>query len=184
MEQATHSPLATGTGTTSGMPGEFLAFTVGSEEYGIDIVKVEEIRVFEPATRMANAPSFLLGLINRRGIIVPVVDMRVRFGIAQPSYDHFTVTIILNVGTHTIGMVVDSVSDVITLAPEQIRPAPEMTGTLDTQYLIGLGTLDERMLILADIDKLMLGPEMGFGGPYPGQAGSGTTLHRQERGTL
>jgi len=183
MEQTTLSPPAN-RGMPTGMPEEFLTFTVGLEEYGIDIVKVQEIRGYETVTRIANAPYFIKGLINLRGIIVPVVDMRIRFGSAQSTYNHFTVTIILNVGDRTIGMVVDSVSDVVMLTPEQIRPAPEMSRTIDTDYLIGLGTLDERMLILVDIDKLLLGLEMGFGPLHKGTAIDSTALNPQERGTL
>jgi len=141
---------------------EFLAFRLGKEEYGIDILKVQEIRGYETVTRIANAPEFIKGLINLRGIIVPIVDMRIKFNLGEPVYNEFTVVIILNIGSRVVGMVVDSVSDVTTLMPEQIKPAPEMGSALDTQYLIGLGTVDERMLILVDIDKLMLSDEMGL----------------------
>lgn len=149
---------------TSGSVGldEFLAFTLGQEEYGIDILKVQEIRGYEAVTRIANAPDFLKGVINLRGIIVPVVDMRIKFKLGTPSYDQFTVVIILNIAGRVMGMVVDSVSDVIMLAPEQVRPAPEMGTVFNTDYLIGLGTIDERMLILVDIDKLMSSAEMGL----------------------
>lgn len=141
---------------------EFLAFTLGKEEYGIDILKVQEIRGYETVTRIANAPEFIKGVVNLRGIIVPIVDMRIKFNLGEPGYDQFTVVIILNIGGRVVGMVVDSVSDVMTLAPEQIKPAPEIGTTFDTDYLIGLGTLDDRMLILVDIDKLMSSPEMGL----------------------
>ena len=141
---------------------EFLAFTLGKEEYGIDILKVQEIRGYEPVTRIANAPDFIKGVVNLRGIIVPVVDMRIKFNLGEPSYDQFTVVIILNIAGRVMGMVVDSVSDVTTLTPEQIKAAPEMGTTFDADYLIGLGTLDERMLILVDIDKLMSSDEMGL----------------------
>ncbi|MFZ2393850.1 chemotaxis protein CheW [Rhodoferax sp.] len=141
---------------------EFLAFTLGQEEYGIDIQKVQELRGYETVTRIANAPEHIKGVVNLRGIIVPIIDMRIKFKLGTPSYDQFTVVIILNVASRVMGMVVDSVSDVITLKPEQIKPAPEMGSVLDTDYLIGLGTLDERMLILVDIDRLMSGAEMGL----------------------
>jgi purine-binding chemotaxis protein CheW len=141
---------------------QFLAFTLGREEYGIDILKVQEIRGYESVTRIANAPEFIKGLINLRGIIVPIIDMRIRFSLGTPTYDQFTVVIILNISGRIVGMVVDSVSDVTTLTPEQIKPAPEMGTVLDTDYLIGLGTLDERMLILMDIDKLMSSADMGL----------------------
>ena len=141
---------------------EFLAFTLGKEEYGIDILKVQEIRGYEAVTRIANAPEFVKGVVNLRGIIVPIVDMRIKFNLGEPTYDQFTVVIILNIGGRVMGMVVDSVSDVITLSAEQIKPAPEMGTAFNTDYLIGLGTLDERMLILIDIDKLMSSAEMGL----------------------
>ena len=141
---------------------EFLAFTLGQEEYGIDILRVQEIRGYEPVTRIANAPDFIKGVVNLRGIIVPVVDMRIKLNLGTPTYDPLTVVIILNISGRVVGMVVDSVSDVTTLSPEQIKPAPEMGTTFDSDYLIGLGTLDERMLILVDIDKLMSSAEMGL----------------------
>ncbi|HEY9223768.1 MAG TPA: chemotaxis protein CheW [Variovorax sp.] len=143
-------------------PLEFLSFTLGDEEYGIDIQKVQELRGYDAVTRIANAPAYIKGVVNLRGIIVPIIDMRIRFNLGEPRYDEFTVVIVLNIGGRVVGMVVDSVSDVITLSAEQIKPAPEMGSTLDTDYLIGLGTLDERMLILVDIDRLMSSEEMGL----------------------
>ena len=141
---------------------EFLAFTLGSEEYGIDILKVQEIRGYEAVTRIANAPEFIKGVINLRGIIIPVVDMRIKFKLGTPVYDQFTVVIILNIGGRIMGMVVDSVSDVTTLTADQVKPAPEMGTAFNSDYLVGLGTVDERMLILIDIDKLMSSGEMGL----------------------
>ena len=146
----------------AGKPLEFLAFTLGQEEYGIDIQKVQELRGYDTVTRIANAPEHIKGVVNLRGIIVPIIDMRIKFNLGTPTYDQFTVVIILNMASRVMGMVVDSVSDVITLSPEQVKPAPEMGSVLDTDYLIGLGTLDDRMLILVDIDKLMSSSEMGL----------------------
>jgi purine-binding chemotaxis protein CheW len=145
-----------------GSGSEYLAFTLGSEEYGIDILKVQEIRGYEAVTRIANAPEFIKGVINLRGIIIPVVDMRIKFNLGTPTYDQFTVVIILNIGGRIMGMVVDSVSDVTTLQPDQVKPAPEMGTAFNSDYLVGLGTVDERMLILIDIDKLMSSSEMGL----------------------
>ena len=141
---------------------EYLAFKLGEEEYGIDILKVQEIRGYENVTRIANAPEFIKGVINLRGIIVPIVDMRIKFNLGEPSYDQFTVVIILSIAGRVMGMVVDSVSDVTTLQPDQIRPAPQMGTALNTDYLVGLGTLEERMLILLDIERLMSSAEMGL----------------------
>ena len=141
---------------------EYLAFKLGDEEYGIDILKVQEIRGYENVTRIANAPEFIKGVINLRGIIVPIVDMRIKFNLGEPSYDQFTVVIILSIAGRVMGMVVDSVSDVTTLQPDQIRPAPQMGSALNTDYLVGLGTVEERMLILIDIERLMSSAEMGL----------------------
>jgi purine-binding chemotaxis protein CheW len=141
---------------------EYLTFTLGPEEYAIDILKVQEIRGYDSVTKIANAPAFIKGVINLRGIIVPIVDLRIRFDVGEASYTPFTVVIILNIGQRVVGIVVDSVSDVITLARQQIRPTPEFSATLGTQYLLGLGTLDERMLIVVDIEKLMLSPDMAL----------------------
>ena len=129
---------------------EFLTFTLGSEEYGIDILKVQEIRGYDSVTRIANTPEFIRGVINLRGHIVPIVDLRVRFGLSEPRYDAFTVVIILNIGTRIVGIVVDSVSDVMTLR---------------TEYLLGLGALEDRMIILVDIACLLESPEMGLADP-------------------
>jgi purine-binding chemotaxis protein CheW len=134
---------------------EVLSFKLGNEEYGINILRVQEIRGYEAVTRIANTPDHVKGVVNLRGVIVPIIDMRIRFNLGTPVYDEFTVVIILNIGKQVIGMVVDSVSDVVTLTAEQIKPPPQMNTALNTDYLIGLGTLDERMLILVDIDKLM-----------------------------
>jgi len=146
--------------TPTGASRELLTFTLGREEYGIDILKVQEIRGYEAVTTIANAPEFIKGVINLRGIIVPIVDMRIKFKLGDVTYDETTVVIILNVANRVVGMVVDGVSDVITLKPEQIKPAPEFGATLDTRYLQGLGTVDERMLILVDIEKLITSREM------------------------
>lgn len=146
-------------------PLEFLSFTLGKEEYGISIQKVQELRGYDIVTRIANVPEFVKGVVNLRGIIVPIVDMRIKFHLGTPTYDQFTVVVILNVSGRVVGMVVDSVSDVITLSPEQIKPAPDMNSSMASDYLVGLGTIDERMLILIDIDKLMSSAEMGLGNP-------------------
>ncbi|MEZ2296807.1 chemotaxis protein CheW [Variovorax sp. RCC_210] len=140
---------------------EVVTFKLGEEEYGIDIQKVQELRGYDAVTRIANAPDYIKGVVNLRGIIVPIIDMRIKFKLGDPTYDQFTVVIVLNIGGRVVGMVVDSVSDVITLTAEQIKPAPEMGSVLDADYLIGLGTLDERMLILVDIDRLMSSDDMG-----------------------
>jgi len=145
---------------TSAVGNEFLTFTLGKEEYGIDILKVQEIRGYDAVTAIANTPEFIKGVINLRGIIVPIVDMRIKFHLGKVEYDQFTVVIILNVANRVVGMVVDGVSDVITLNPDQVKAAPEFGSAIDTQYVMGLGTVDERMLILVDIERLMTSSDM------------------------
>lgn len=139
---------------------EFLTFTLGNEEYGIDILKVQEIRGYDAVTHIANAPEFIKGVINLRGVIVPIVDMRIKFKVGEPTYNEFTVVIIMNVLGRVIGMVVDGVSDVVALSPEQIKPTPQMGAAMDTDYITGLGTVNDQMLILVDIEKLMSSEEM------------------------
>ena len=139
---------------------EFLTFRLGAEEYGIEILKVQEIRGWETPTAIANTPEFIKGVINLRGIIVPIVDLRLKFRLGQAQYDEFTVVIILSVARRVIGIVVDAVSDVITLLPAQMRPAPEFGAALDTRFITGLGTVGERMLILTDIERLMTSRDM------------------------
>jgi purine-binding chemotaxis protein CheW len=134
---------------------EVLAFRLGKEEYGIDILKVQEIRGYENVTRIANAPEFIKGVVNLRGTIVPIIDMRIRFNLGTPTYDQFTVVIILSLDSRVVGMVVDSVSDVTELSPHQIRSAPSMDSIPNTDHFLGIGTVDDRMLILIDIDKVM-----------------------------
>ncbi len=139
---------------------EYLTFTLGKEEYGMDILKVQEIRGYDSVTHIANAPEFLKGVINLRGVIVPIVDMRIKFKLGNVVYDEFTVVIIINVLGRVIGMVVDGVSDVVSLQPEQIKPPPEFGTGIDTEYITGIGTSNEQMLILTDIEKLMGGADM------------------------
>ncbi|QEM83792.1 chemotaxis protein CheW [Halomonas binhaiensis] len=141
---------------------EFLVFSLGDEEYAIDILKVQEIRGYENVTRIANAPNFIKGVTNLRGTIVPIVDLRIKFALERVAYDGQTVVIVTNVGQRVIGIVVDSVSDVMTLLPEQIKPAPEFGSTLSSDYLNGLGCLDDRMLVLVDIERLLTSEEIAL----------------------
>jgi purine-binding chemotaxis protein CheW len=147
---------------------EFLSFRLGAEEYGIDILKVQEIRGWESPTAIANTPEFIKGVINLRGIIVPIVDLRIKFRLGAASYDALTVVIILSVAKRVVGIVVDAVSDVITLAPQQIRPAPEFGAAVDARFITGLGTVGERMLILADIERLITSADMQLVEPAAG----------------
>jgi purine-binding chemotaxis protein CheW len=144
------------------MANEFLTFRLGGEEYGIEILKVQEIRGYDSITQIANAPEFIKGVVNLRGIIVPIIDMRIKFRLGNADYDQFTVVIILNVAGRVMGIVVDGVSDVLTLEAEQMRPTPGFGSVIDTEYIMGLGTVEERMLILIDIEKLMGSSDMGL----------------------
>jgi purine-binding chemotaxis protein CheW len=142
--------------------GEYLTFRLGAEEYGIDILRVQEIRSYEQPTRIANAPAFLKGVVNLRGVIVPIVDLRLKLGCDNAEYNHFTVVIVLNLRGRVVGAVVDSVSDVLELSGEAIRPAPATNAAIDTSYITGIGSVAERMLILIDIEALMSAPDMGL----------------------
>jgi purine-binding chemotaxis protein CheW len=135
--------------------GEYLSFTLGAEQYGVDILKVQEIRGYDQVTRVPDAPDYIKGVINLRGTIVPVIDLRLKLRLDDARYDAFTVMIVLNVDQRVVGIVVDSVSDVIELSSEQIRPTPEFGAAVDTRFINGIGTQDERMLILLDIETLL-----------------------------
>ena len=141
---------------------EYLTFRLDQEEDGIDILKVQEIRGDEQPTRIANAPAFIKGVVNLRGTIVPIVDMRLKFNCAQADYNSFTVVIILNLRDRVVGIVVDSVSDVMELSAENIRSAPDVESAIDNGCILGLGSVGERMLILLDIEKLMSNADMGL----------------------
>ena len=140
---------------------EYLTFKLGHEEYGIDILLVQEIRGYEPPTRIAHAPDFIKGVINLRGIIVPVVDMRIKFNCSAVIYDPSTVVIILKVCNRTIGIVVDSVSDVMELPLQAIRSAPEFDTAISHDAITGLVSVDSRMLVLLDMAKLAIAFDLG-----------------------
>ena len=150
--------------------GEYLTFRLGNEEYGIDILRVQEIRSYEAPTRIANAPAFIKGVVNLRGVIVPIVDLRIKLGCEQVEYNGFTVVIVLNVRGRVVGAVVDSVSDVLELGADHIKPAPELSCGVDSGFITGIGSVTqgkgddvrERMLILMDIEGLMSAADMGL----------------------
>lgn len=146
--------------------GEFLIFNLGAEEYGIDILHVQEIRSYEAPTRIASAPDFIKGVINLRGVMVSILDLRLKFALESVKYNDLTVVIVVNVGERVVGMVVDSVSDVLALADAQIRAVPEFDTSVDTGFITGIGstTIDdqERMLILVDIERLISSANVGL----------------------
>jgi len=142
--------------------GQFLTLRLGDEEYAIDILRVQEIRSYEEPTRMVNAPVFIKGIVNLRGVIVPIVDLRIKLNIDKVDYNEFTVVIILNVRGTVIGAVVDAVSDVVTLTSQSIKAAPQFETTIDARFITGLANVGERMLIVMNIEALMSNAELGM----------------------
>lgn len=142
--------------------GQYLTLRLGGEEYAIDILRVQEIRSYEEPTRMVNAPSFIKGVVNLRGVIVPIVDLRLKLNIDKVEYNEFTVVIILNVRGTVIGAVVDSVSDVVTLTSQSIKPAPQFDTAIDSRFITGLANIGDRMLIVMNMEALMSNAEMGM----------------------
>lgn len=146
-----HSPPA----QASSAPVQYLTVNLASEEYGIEVLSVREIRAWRPVTRIPQAPHYVLGVLNLRGAIVPVIDLRLRFGLPRESYDAATVNVIISVAGRQFGVVVDAVSDVLDIGADQVRPVPDMGATVDTEYLKGLTSVDERMVLLLNVDKLL-----------------------------
>lgn len=151
---------------STAMPAEYLSFRLGAEEYGIDILRVQEIRSYEAPTRIVSAAKFIEGVVNLRGVIVPIVDLRAKLGCHAAECNGSTVVIVLNVRDRVIGAVVDSVSDVLVLNAADIKPAPELSSAIDRNHILGLGCVKNgdahRMLILTDIESVMCGPEIGL----------------------
>jgi purine-binding chemotaxis protein CheW len=152
---------------------EVLVFVLGREEYAVDILKVQEIRGYDKVTTIPNAPQFLKGVLNLRGVIVPVVDLRLKFGLQEARYDAFTVVIILRLAARVIGIVVDSVSDVVRLAAGEVKPAPQLGAMVDSAFLAGLATHADRMILLLDIEKLLSSGELNLLADAAAGAGSG-----------
>ena len=149
-------------GATREQTREVLVFVLAGEEYGVDILKVQEIRGYEKVTAIPSAPAYLKGVVNLRGIIVPVIDMRIKFGNPEPGYDSFTVVIILRVSGRVIGIVVDAVSDVVQLAPSEVKPAPALGSIVDSGFLAGLATQGGRMILLLEIEKFLSSGELNL----------------------
>ena len=141
---------------------EFLTFTLGEEHYGLDIMQVREIRGYEPVTKIANAPPFIKGVLNLRGDIVPIVDLRLKFAVGEATYNEFTIVIMLHIGERIVGIVVDSVSDVINISADEMKPPPEFGVAFDSQYLPGLAPVNDQMIILLNIEKLISSKELGL----------------------
>ena len=159
------SSPAPATASVAASAGEYLTFRLGSEEYGIDILRVQEIRSYEQPTRLAHSPDFIKGVIDLRGRIVPILDLRLKLQCPQASYTDLTVVIILDLGATVIGAVVDAVADVVSLPPEVIKPAPQFEqrqGQVDSAFITGIASLGERMLIVVDIEALLSSDEIGL----------------------
>lgn len=137
---------------------EYLTFSIGEEDYGIDILKVQEIRGWEPVTRIPNAPDYIQGVLNLRGAIVPVYDLRRRLGMPFLEYGKETVVIVVRLhgreGNKSIGVVVDAVSNVMRATTEEIRKAPDFGARLDTDFITGMTTVGDKMIMLLDVDRL------------------------------
>ena len=142
--------------------GQYLTLRLGGEEYAIDILRVQEIRSYEEPTRMVNSPDFIKGVINLRGVIVPIVDLRLKLHLPKVEYTEFTVVIILNIRGTVVGAVVDAVSDVVTLEAQNIKPAPQFESAIESRFIVGLANLGERMLIVMNMNALMSNAEMGM----------------------
>jgi purine-binding chemotaxis protein CheW len=160
-----HAATAAAKSPTPFSAQEWLTFRLGKEEYGMNILRVQEIRSYEKPTRIANMPDYLKGVVNLRGVIVPILDLRMRFGMTDLRYDGVTVTIVLNVGGQIVGAVVDSVSDVLELKRDDVKPFPEMTTSVESRFITGIGSLKhdgaDRMLILLDIASLVASMKIG-----------------------
>lgn len=152
---------AAATDAHAGIGDEYLTFSLGDEEYAVDILKVQEIRGYENVTRIPDTPDYLKGVINLRGAVVPVVDMRLKFRLPA-EYDAFTVMIVLNMASAVVGIVVDSVSDVSAFTSAQLKPAPELGKTVDARFLTGIGMDGERMVLLLDIDEMLKAEAMSL----------------------
>jgi purine-binding chemotaxis protein CheW len=161
-ETASSTTTLTANSKAKSAAGEYLTFVLGTEEYGLEILKVQEIRGYDAVTQIANTPDFIKGVVNLRGKIVPIVDLRIKFHLGKVEYDEFTVVIILNLNGRVVGIVVDGVSDVMALKDDQIRDVPSLVTSIDTKYIVGLATVEQQMLILVDIEQLMSSQEMAL----------------------
>ncbi len=141
---------------------QFVTFTLGDEEYGIEILKVQEIIGYPGFTKIPNMPAFVKGVINLRGSVVPVIDLRLKFGMDEKAYDTYTVILVLEVREKIIGAIVDSVSDVISLKEEEMQPTPDFSSGVSADSIRGMGRKDEKLIILLDIDRVLSGTEVGM----------------------
>ncbi len=134
---------------------QYLTFTLGQEEYGVEILKVQEIRGYSAVTPIPNTPNYIKGVMNLRGTIIPVVDLRAKLGMTEAEYNQFTVIIVVMVGTKVMGLIVDSVSDVLNIPKSDIQAAPDFGGDVDARFIQGMAKAGEKLVVLLDIDKVL-----------------------------
>ena len=155
---SSNTPVKNGTGPGEGSH-QVLTFVLGNETYGVDILRVQEIRGWSAVTKIPHAPSHVLGVLNLRGSIVPIVDLRMRFSLDRAEYTAVTVIIVVSVmsaaGRRDFGVVVDGVSDVVDVNTEEVKAAPDLGARGATDYIRGLVPVSERMVVLLDIDRLI-----------------------------
>ncbi len=144
------------------LAGQYLTLRLGDESYAIDILRVQEIRSYEQPTKMVHSPSFIKGVINLRGVIVPIVDLRLKLNMGTADYTEFTVVIVLNIHGTVVGAVVDAVSDVVTLGNDSIKPAPQFDSCIESRFVLGLAHLGDRTLIVMDMEALLSHSELGI----------------------
>jgi purine-binding chemotaxis protein CheW len=162
--QTTPNPIQSNkrSDAVSAISGQYLTLRLGNENYAIDIMRVQEIRSYEEPTKMANSPAFIKGVVNLRGVIVPIVDLRMKLNIDKVDYNEFTVVIILRVHGTVVGAVVDAVSDVVNLDATMIKDAPQFESTIDARFILGLANVGDRMLIVMNMEALLSNAEMGI----------------------
>jgi purine-binding chemotaxis protein CheW len=134
---------------------QYLTFALGREEYGVEILKVQEIRGSSPVTPVPNTPPHIKGVMNLRGVIIPVVDLRLKLAMATADDHPFTVIIVVTVGTRAIGLIVDGVSDVLNIAPADIQPTPDFGGGVDARFITGMARAGDKLVMLLDIERVL-----------------------------
>jgi len=156
------SPILKSNDTEKSLTNQFVTFQLGAETYGISILKLNEIIAYQSCTTIPNVPGFIKGVLNLRGIVVPVIDLRERFGMELKDYDQFTVILILDVSGRIMGLVVDMVSDVLTLNSDDVKPRPHFSTGISTEFISGMGIKDKKFIILLDVDKLLSDDELNM----------------------
>ena len=140
--------------------GQYLTFRLGDEEYGVEILRVQEIKGYSTVTPIPNMPAYLKGVMNLRGTIVPVVDLRLKFSMTRADYTQFTVIIVVTVGTKVMGLIVDAVSDVLNIPKGDVQATPDFGGQVDARYINGMAKTGDKLVVLLDIDRVMGGVDV------------------------